>query len=111
MVERPTLPDTASGPVSADRDFFTTAVNIYWRMFKPHIGIMVAIDQLAATQPRFALLQQQFRCFGMDIVGASVRTAQRQGLRRRTGRRSRRAGDRPAVRAVHQRQPVRGAVR
>lgn len=78
VVERPTLPDGAAS-VSDDKDFFTTAVNIYWRMFKPHIGIMVAIDQLAATQPRFALLQQQFRRFGMDIVGASVRTAQRQG--------------------------------
>ncbi len=80
MVELPTVPDgAASVSVSDDRDFFTTAVNIYWRMFKPHIGIMVAVDQLAATQPRFALLQQQFRRFGMDIVGASVRTAQRQG--------------------------------
>lgn len=80
VLELPKVPiDTASGPASADRDFFTTAVTVYWRMFKPHIGIMVAIDQLAATQPRFALLQQQFRRFGMDIVGASVRTAQRQG--------------------------------
>jgi AcrR family transcriptional regulator len=62
-----------------DGDFFVSAVRVYWRMFKPNIGIMVAVDQLAATQPRFALLQQQFRRFGMDIVGASVRTAQRQG--------------------------------
>lgn len=67
----PTIPE--------DGDFFTSAVQVYWRMFKPNIGIMVAIDQLAATQPRFAALQHQFRRFGIDIVGASVRTAQRQG--------------------------------
>ncbi len=62
-----------------DGDFFTAAVELYWRKFKPNIGIMVAIDQLAATQPRFAALQNQFRRFGVDIVAASVRTAQQQG--------------------------------
>ena len=71
VVELPQTPDGG--------DFFTSAVSTYWQMFKPNIGIMVAVDQLAATQPRFALLQQRFRRFGMDIVGASVRTAQRQG--------------------------------
>ena len=60
-------------------DFFTSAVQTYWRKFKPNIGIMVAIDQLAATQPRFAALQNQFRHYGMDIVGTSVHTAQQQG--------------------------------
>lgn len=60
-------------------DFFVEAVGVYWKMFKPNIGIMVAIDQLAAAQPRFALLQQQFRRFGRDIVATSVRTAQQQG--------------------------------
>lgn len=74
VVELPKVPDGDSR-----FDFFTAAVGVYWRMFKPNIGIMVAIDQLAATQPRFALLQQQFRRFGIDIVGTSVRTAQRQG--------------------------------
>lgn len=60
-------------------DFFTSAVGVYWATFKPNIGIMVAVDQLAATQPTFALLQQRFRRFGREIVGTSVRTAQLQG--------------------------------
>ena len=64
---------------TADGDFFTSAVGTYWAMFKPNIGIMVGVDQLAATQPRFAMLQQRFRRFGRDIVGTSVRIAQRQG--------------------------------
>jgi len=64
---------------AGDGDFFTSAVGTYWAMFKPNIGIMVGVDQLAATQPRFAMLQQRFRRFGRDIVGTSVRTAQRQG--------------------------------
>ena len=71
VVEIPTLSDGG--------DFFTAAVEVYWRKFKPNIGIMVAIDQLAASQPRFAALQNQFRRFGIDIVGTSVRTAQQQG--------------------------------
>ena len=69
--EIPTLVD--------DGDFFTSAVEVYWRKFTPNIGIMVAIDQLAATEPRFAALQNQFRRYGMDIVGTSVRNAQQQG--------------------------------
>ena len=60
-------------------DFFVSAVGVYWRMFKPNIGIMVAVDQLAAIEPRFTLLQQRFRRFGREIVGTSVRTAQLQG--------------------------------
>jgi hypothetical protein len=40
---------------------------------------MVAVDQLATTQPRFASLQNRFRRFGTDIVRASVRRAQQQG--------------------------------
>ena len=71
VVEIPTLSDGG--------DFFTAAVEVYWRKFKPNIGIMVAIDQLAASQPRFAALQNQFRRYGIDIVGTSVRTAQQQG--------------------------------
>ena len=72
VLELPAFPD--------DGDFFVGAVGVYWTMFKPNIGIMVAIDQLAAAQPRFTMLQQQFRRFGRDIVAASVRTAQRQGF-------------------------------
>jgi AcrR family transcriptional regulator len=67
-------------PESPDDDaFFTTVVTGYWTMFKQNIGIMIAVAQLAATQPRFALVQNEFRRFGMDIVAASVRRAQEQG--------------------------------
>jgi hypothetical protein len=48
-------------------------------MFKQNIGIMVAVDQLAAVRPRFAALQNEFRRFGIDIVRASVLRAQDQG--------------------------------
>jgi len=68
-------------PESPDDDaFFTTVVTGYWTMFKQNIGIMIAVAQLAATQPRFALVQNEFRRFGMDIVAASVRRAQQQGF-------------------------------
>lgn len=67
-------------PESADDDeFFTSVVTGYWNMFKQNIGIMIAVAQLAATQPRFAAVQNEFRRFGMDIVAASVRRAQEQG--------------------------------
>ena len=67
-------------PDSPDDDtFFSTAVTGYWNMFKQNIGIMIAMAQLAATQPRFAAVQNEFRRFGMDIVAASVRRAQEQG--------------------------------
>jgi len=68
--------------ITDDGDFFVAAVAVYWRMFKPNIGIMVAVDQLAATDPRFAVVQNEFRRFGMDIVVGSVRRAQRQGYAR-----------------------------
>ena len=71
VVELPNAPD--------DSDFFISAVGVYWQTFKPNIGIMVAIDQLATVEPRFALLQNRFRQFGRDIVGTSVRRAQQQG--------------------------------
>lgn len=71
LVELPRIPD--------DDDFFVAAVGLYWRMFTPNIGIMLAVDQLAASQPRFAALQRQFRRFGTDIVGTSIRAAQRHG--------------------------------
>ena len=67
-------------PDSADDDaFFTAVVTGYWNMFKQNIGIMIAVAQLAATQQRFAAVQNRFRRFGMDIVAASVRRAQAQG--------------------------------
>ena len=68
-------------PESPDDDaFFTSVVTGYWTMFKQNIGIMIAVAQLAATQPRFAVVQNEFRRFGMDIVAASVRRAQEQGF-------------------------------
>src|ERR1700739_3168315 len=67
-------------PDSPDDDaFFTSVVTGYWNMFKQNIGIMIAVAQLAATQQRFACVQNEFRRFGMDIVAASVRRAQEQG--------------------------------
>jgi AcrR family transcriptional regulator len=67
-------------PDSPDDDgFFTAVVTGYWNMFKQNIGIMIAVAQLAATQPRFAVVQNEFRRFGMDVVAASVRRAQEQG--------------------------------
>jgi AcrR family transcriptional regulator len=68
------LPDSAE-----DDAFFTAVVTGYWNMFKQNIGIMIAVAQLAATQQRFAAVQNEFRRFGMDIVAASVRRAQQQG--------------------------------
>ena len=68
------LPDSPD-----DAEFFTAVVTGYWNMFKQNIGIMIAVAQLAATQPRFAAVQNEFRRFGMDIVAASVRRAQEQG--------------------------------
>lgn len=67
-------------PESPDDDgFFTSVVTGYWNIFKQNIGIMIAVAQLAATQQRFAAVQNEFRRFGMDIVSASVRRAQEQG--------------------------------
>lgn len=75
------LPNVVELPkLAGDSDFFDSAVAVYWNMFKPNIGIMVAVEQLAATQPRFALLQNRFRRYGMDIVSASVRQAQQKGF-------------------------------
>lgn len=66
--------------ITDDNDFFVSAVTIYWDMFKPNIGIMVAVDQLAAADSRFARLQRRFRQFGIDIVTASVHRAKQQGF-------------------------------
>ena len=67
-------------PESPEDDaFFTAVVTGYWMMFKQNIGIMIAVAQLATTQPRFAAVQNEFRCFGIDIVAASVRRAQEHG--------------------------------
>jgi AcrR family transcriptional regulator len=71
------LPDSPD-----DTEFFTTVVTSYWNMFKQNIGIMIAVAQLAATQQRFAHVQNEFRRFGIDIVAASVRRAQEQGYGR-----------------------------
>ena len=77
MTEIPGFTDGGDGGDGGD--FVTYAVRLYWERFKPNIGIMLALDQLAATEPRFALLQNGFRRFGTDIVSASVHRAQRQG--------------------------------
>lgn len=70
-------------PDSPDDDaFFTSVVTGYWNIFKQNIGIMIAVAQLATTQHRFAVVQNEFRRFGMDIVAASVRRAQEQGYGR-----------------------------
>jgi AcrR family transcriptional regulator len=67
-------------PDSPDDDpFFTSVVTGYWNIFRQNIGIMIAVSQLAATQQRFAAVQNEFRLFGMNIVAASVRRAQEQG--------------------------------
>ncbi len=67
-------------PNSPDDDaFFTSVVTGYWNMFKQNIGIMIAVAQLAATQQRFAFVQNEFRRFGMDIVATSVARAQEHG--------------------------------
>ncbi|MFZ0904955.1 MAG: TetR/AcrR family transcriptional regulator [Mycobacterium sp.] len=76
------LPDSApraGGAPTDDDGFFTSVVTGYWNMFKQNIGIMIAVAQLAATQQRFATVQNEFRRFGMDIVAASVRRAQQHG--------------------------------
>ena len=67
-------------PESPDADaFFRTVVTGYWNMFKQNIGIMIAVAQLAATQPRFALVQNDFRRLGVESGAAAVRRAQEQG--------------------------------
>ncbi|OBH68142.1 TetR family transcriptional regulator [Mycobacterium intracellulare] len=67
-------------PDAPDDDaFFTSVVTGYWNMFKQNIGIMIAVAQLAATQRRFAAVQNEFRRLGIDLVAASVRRAQEQG--------------------------------
>lgn len=78
-VHLPDSPPQAGGAPADDDDFFTDVVTGYWNMFKQNIGIMIAVAQLAATQQRFAAVQNEFRRFGMDLVAASVRRAQEQG--------------------------------
>ncbi len=62
-----------------DTAFFTEVVTGYWNIFGQNLGIMVAVAQLGATQPRFAAVQNEFRRFGIAIVRASVLRAQEQG--------------------------------
>lgn len=78
-VHLPDSPPQVGGAPTDDDDFFTAVVTGYWNMFKQNIGIMIAVAQLAATQRRFAAVQNEFRRFGMDLVAASVRRAQDQG--------------------------------
>lgn len=78
-VHLPDSPPQAGDAPTDDDDFFTAVVTGYWNMFKQNIGIMIAVAQLAATQRRFAAVQNEFRRFGMDLVAASVRRAQDQG--------------------------------
>lgn len=63
-----------------DTQFFSTVVTGYWNMFKQNIGIMVAVNQLADSKPRFSDVQNEFRRFGIDMVAATVRRAQEQGF-------------------------------
>ena len=63
---------------------------------------MVAVDQLAATQPRFAAVQNQFRRFGMDIITGVGALRPGQGYADGLTPETHRAGDRAAVRTVHQ---------
>lgn len=74
LVALPASPD--------DSEYFTTVVTGYWNLFKRNIGIMIAVAQLGATQPRFAKVQHEFRRFGMDMVADSVRRAREQGYAR-----------------------------
>jgi len=62
-----------------DTEFFTAVVTGYWNMFSQNIGIMIAVNQLADTRPRFADVQNEFRRFGVDMVAATVRRAREQG--------------------------------
>jgi AcrR family transcriptional regulator len=78
-VHLPDSPPRAAGAPTVDDNFFTSVVTGYWNMFKQNIGIMIAVAQLAATQQRFAAVQNEFRRFGIDLVAASVRRAQEQG--------------------------------
>jgi AcrR family transcriptional regulator len=74
---------SATPPQSPDGEqYFSSVVTGYWNMFKQNIGIMIAVAQLAATQQRFADMQNEFRRFGMDIVANSVARAQEQGYAR-----------------------------
>jgi AcrR family transcriptional regulator len=78
-VDLPESPPQAGGAPTDDDNFFTSVVTGYWNMFKQNIGIMIAVAQLAATQQRFATVQNEFRRVGMDIVAASVQRAQEHG--------------------------------
>jgi AcrR family transcriptional regulator len=79
LPESPPRRSAAGGTPTDDDAFFISVVTGYWNIFKQNIGIMIAVAQLAATQQRFATVQNEFRRFGMDIVAASVRRAQQQG--------------------------------
>lgn len=62
-----------------DDEYFRAMTAGYWLVFKPNIGVMTAVGQLADGNPRFAELQNGFRRFSIDLISASVRRAQEQG--------------------------------
>ena len=65
-----------------DTEPFDFMVTMYWDTFKPQIGVLAAVAQLSATQPRFADLQSRLRQFSIDVVAATVLRAQQQGYAR-----------------------------
>ena len=95
--------EPAPAGLPEDDAFFTAVVTGYWNMFKQNIGIMIAVAQLAATQQRFAAVQNEFRRFGMDIVARLGAPRAGAGLRRRARSRTHRGGHRAAVRELHHR--------
>ena len=105
---RPGLSGTPFAESPQDDGFFVSVVSGYWEMFKQHIGIMVAVDNSPPPRPDSPRCRIQFRQFGIDIVAASVRRAQRTGPRRGPERRAHRAGDRAALRTVHHGVPAPG---
>ena len=62
-----------------DTGAFEFMVSSYWEVFKPEIGILAAVTQLAPTQPRFAQTQARIRQFSIDVVTATVERAQQHG--------------------------------
>lgn len=68
-------------PRSADdTETFEFMVTSYWDVFKPHIGILTGVTQLASTQPKFAQTQARLRQFSIDVVTATIEHAQQQGF-------------------------------
>lgn len=64
---------------ASDDEYFQTMTTAYWVVFKPNIGVMIAVGQLADANPRLAQLRDEFRRFSIDLISASIRCAQEQG--------------------------------